>query len=167
MRRSVLLTVMVACLSGCYTFQPASVTELAPGVDVRARITGTFADSLAAILPGDSRILEGTFIEVTGSRVYIDVPTSSAYQGMRLQTLNQRIEIPSDEFVDLERKQLSRGRTGLALGAVATAAAALIISQLTGEAGGGTSPGTGGPVDAVVATPSVSLIVALSRLWQW
>ena len=149
-----------------HTFQPTSLAELTPGEDVRARITGAFADSLSAILPGDARVVEGTYVEATGSNVFIDVPVTSSYQGMRLQTLNQRVEIPEDAFTDLERKSLSKSRTGLALGAVVAASAAIIIAQLSGDTGGAALPGGGGPVDAVVVTPSVSLISALSWLWS-
>lgn len=157
---------LVACTSGCHTFQPTSLSELAPGEDVRARITGAFADSLSAILPGDARVVEGTFVEASGPAVFIDVPVTSSYQGMRLQTLNQRVEIPEDAFMDVERKRLSKSRTGFALGAVVAASAAIIIAQLSGDTGGGVPPGGGGPVDAVVATPSVSLVHALSWLWS-
>jgi len=157
---------LVACTAGCHTFQPTSLSELTPGEDVRARVTGAFADSLSAILPGDARVVEGTFVEASGPAVLIDVPVMSSYQGMRLQTLNQRVEIPEDAFVDVERKHLSKSRTGLALGAVVAASASIIIAQLSGDTGGGVPPGGGGPVDAVVTTPSVSLAAVLSWLWS-
>lgn len=166
MRRSILVLALVACASGCHTFQPASIAELAPGEAVRARISGAFADSLSTILPGDTRVVEGTYVEANGPTVYLDVPVTSSYQGMRLQTLNQRVEIPESAFTDLERKSLSKSRTGLALGAVVAASAAIIIAQLSGDTGGAALPGGGGPVDAVVATPSVSLIRALSWVWS-
>ena len=166
MRRSLLIAAVVLSASGCHTFQPVPVSELTPGEAVRARVTGAFSDSLSPILAGDARVIEGSYVESNGSTVYLDVPVSSAYQGMRLQTLNQRIEVPVAAFVEMERKQLSKERTGLAVGSAVVAAAALVISQLSGEAGGGVRPGGGGPVDAVVSAPSASLVSALSWLWS-
>ncbi len=164
MQKGTVLALLVATLSGCHTFQPASLEDLAPGVGVRARVSGAFADSLRSILPGEDRTLEGTYVEARGTVVYIDVPVMSEYQGMRLQTLSQRIEIPENAFVEIERKNLSKSRTGLAVGAVVAAGAALVIAQLSGDSGGGAPPGTGGPVDAVVSTPSTSLLGVLEWL---
>ena len=48
--------------------------------------------------------------------------------------------------------------------AVVAAGAALVIAQLSGDSGGGAPPGTGGPVDAVVSTPSTSLLGVLEWL---
>ena len=166
MRRSSLVVVLVLCASGCHTFQPTSIADLTPGEDVRARVTGAFADSLSTILSGDTRIVEGSYVESNGSTAYIDVPVSSGYQGMRLQTLNQRVEVPMDAFVELERKQLSKVRTGITLGAVVAIGAGIVIAELSGDTGGGVRPGEGGPVDAVVSTPSVSLVSVLSWLWS-
>lgn len=169
MRRGFLIVALAFGATGCHTFQPATIADLTPGEDVRARVTGAFADSLSAVLSGDARVLEGSYVESNGSTVYIDVPVSSAYQGMRLQTLNQRIEVPATAFVDVERRELSRARTGLAIGAVLAAAGAILITQLSGDTGGGSLPGGGGPVDAIVGTPttpSVSLVPVVSWLWS-
>lgn len=166
MRRSLLVIAATMCVAGCHTFQPTSVADLTPGEDIRARITGAFSDSLSTILGGDTRIVEGSYVESTRSSVYIDIPVASAYKGMRLQTLSQRVEIPTTAFLDLERKQRSRARTGLALGAAVATSIAIITSQLSGDTGGGVRPGGGGPVDAVVSTPSVSLGNLLSWVWS-
>lgn len=164
MQKGTFLALLVATLSGCHTFQPASLEDLAPGVGVRARVSGAFADSLRSILPGEDRVFEGTYVEARGSAIYIDVPVMSEYQGMRLQTLRQRIEIPENAFVEIEQKSLSRSRTGLAAGAVVVAGVALVIAQLSADSGGGVPPGTGGPVDAVVSSPSMSLLGVLEWL---
>ena len=166
MRRSLLVIAATVCVSGCHTFQPASVADLSPGEGMRARVTGAFSDSLSTILGVDTRLVEGTYVEGTGSSVYIDIPVASGFQGMRLQTLSQRVEIPTTAFLGVERKQLSKGRTGLALGAAVAASTAIILSQLGGDTGGEAIPGGGGPVDAVISSPSVSLISLLSWVWS-
>lgn len=157
MRRTILVILAGMTVSGCHTFQPTSIAELAPGQDIRVRISGAFSDSLSSILPGDLRSMEGAFVQSTATSVFLDVLVSSQYQGMRLQTLNQRVEIPTDELQGIEWKQLSRSRTGFAVGTVIAFAGAIVIGQLSGEKGGGSPPGTPGPVDYMVATPSLSL----------
>lgn len=160
------IIVFALSAAGCHTFQPTTVSDLTPGQDVRARVTGAFSDSLSTILGGDARVIEGAFVESRGPSVYIDVPVNAEYVGMSLQTLNQRVEIPNDAFIEVERKELSKGRTALALGAVAAVAGAIIVQQLSGDTGGGVRPGGGGPVDAVVTAPSISLSSALSWVWS-
>ena len=163
--RNLAAVLLLMCTAGCYTFQPVSVAELTTGEGIRAVVSGAFADSLSRILPGHRRIIEGSYVEADGSSVLLDVPVSAAYKGMRLQTLNQRIEIPVDAFMDIERRKLSRTRTGLAVGAIVTASTTVIVTQLAGDTGGGVRPGGDGPVDAMISVPFLSLIGVLKSLW--
>ena len=112
--------------------------------------------------------MEGAFVESTETSVFMDVPVTSEYEGMRLQTLSQRIEIPEGELLDIEWKQLSGSRTGIAVGTVVALASAIVIGQLSGDKGGGSPPGVPGPVDYMTATPSLSIdnvIVWIRGLW--
>jgi hypothetical protein len=168
MRRTILVILVGMIVSGCHTFQPTSIAELTPGQDIRVRVSGAFSDSLSSIVPGDSRSMEGAFVESTETSVFMDVPVTSEYEGMRLQTLSQRIEIPAGELLDIEWKQLSGSRTGIAVGTVVALASAIVIGQLSGDKGGGSPPGVPGPVDYMTATPSLSIgdVIAWIRgLW--
>jgi hypothetical protein len=165
MHRRFLIALFVLTASGCYTFQPTNVLELEPGQAVRARITGAFSDSLSTILMRDARTFEGDVVQSDGRSVLLDVPVSSGYRGMRLQTLNQRVEVPRDAFLEVSAKQLSKGRTFAALGAVGVIAGSLIYTQLNSDTGGADRPGGGGPVESVVPVPSFSLPIWLGRLW--
>ena len=53
----------------------------------------------------------------------MDVPVNSELRGIRTETLNQRVEIPRDAMVDVETKELSKGRT---YGLVAFVVASLV-----------------------------------------
>lgn len=156
MHRMLLPIALVILASGCHTFQPASVGDLTPGESVRVRVTGAFSDSLATMLPlEDPRAFEATIASGGPSSVFLDVPVQQQLVGMRFQTLNQRVEVPTSAFVEVETKRLDRGRTLAAAGVAAAVAATVIVVQLRKDSGGGGLPGgPGGPVDAIVSLDS-------------
>lgn len=162
MLRSLMTLVTALGLAGCYTFQPASPQELAPGQSVRVRITGAFSDSVGPLLMlDDARVLEGAVIERSASATLLEVPVSQGLQGMRFRTLNQRVEIPDAAFVDVETRQLSKGRTFIAAGGAVAIAAAIVVAQLNKDSGGGDIPGGGGPEESIVSMPGFSLTAVL------
>lgn len=153
MSRFLLPLLAVVAMSGCHTFQPVSVGELTPGTAVRARVTGAYSDTLEVLLQrDDAREIEGTVVSETGSSILLEVPVEQTLRGMRFSTLNQRVEIPTSAFVDVETKQLDRGRTLVVAGAAAAILGTIVVVQLSKESGGSQNPGGGGPVEAVVAT---------------
>lgn len=157
------LTALIAA-SGCHTFQPASVDVLAPGQTVRARVTGAFSDTLSTMLTrADAREFEGVVVESTGSSTFLDIPVEQGFEpGMRHQTLSQRVEIPDAAFVEIEIKELSRGRTLAAAGLAGAVIGAIVIHQLNKDTGGDNRPGTGGPQEAVISLgfPAIPLLGA-------
>lgn len=160
MNRFLLLLLAVVATSGCHTFQPVTVGELTPGTSVRARVTGAYADTLEALLQrDDAREIEGTVVSDAGSSVLLEVPVEQTLRGMRLSTLNQRVEIPTSAFVEVETKQLDRTRTFAVAGAAAAVLGTIVVVQLSKESGGSTNPGGGGPVEAVVSTDLVGSLL--------
>jgi hypothetical protein len=135
-------------LAGCHTFQPTSYDRIAPGQEVRARLSGVWADSLDSVLQKDSRTVEGTVVGKADGDLLLEVAVQNELRGMRFETLSQRVRVPRDGFLNLELKELDRGRTVGAAALVAAAVGALIVKQLTSETGGSGSPGTPGPTEA-------------------
>jgi hypothetical protein len=162
----VLVAVLAAAASGCYTFQPTSAEGIGPGQDVRVRVTGAFADSLGPLLMrDDARVIEGPIVAGDPTSVLMDVAVSSGLQGIRMETLNQRVEIPRNVMVDVETKELSKGRTYGLIAVAVAAGAAIAIAQLSGDSGGGNPPGGGGPVEAVIDAPSAPSGVSVPIGW--
>ena len=96
----------------------------------------------------------------------LQVPVNSSLQGMRLETINQRVEIPNSAFVDVEIKELSKPKTIGAMAALTGAATAIVIWQFGGDNGGGDLPGNGQPVESTIARPWFSVpLSALTRLF--
>ena len=149
MRRSLLTLLCVLATSACHTFRPVIVDDLAPGQIVRARITSAFADSLSPILMRDARDFEGVVVENNDSAILMDIPVEQTLTGLRFETLSQRVDIPDAAFVDLEIKELNRGRTFGVVAGIVVAAGAFVLSQFNKQSGGASSGGPGGPADAV------------------
>ena len=157
MSRSLLTILCVLATSACHTFRPVVVDELIPGQTVRARITGAFSDSLSPILLRDAREFEGIVVENAGSSILMEIPVNQTLAGLRFQTLSQRVEIPAAEFLDLEIKELDRGRTFLAVGLIAAAVGGFVLAQLNKRSGGGSSGGPGGPQDTILPAPVIGV----------
>jgi len=148
------LGLLVAASTGCYTFRPAEVSDVVPGQDIRMRVTGAFADSLGSMLQReDARVVEGTVVSDGPRSLMLDVTVSNELEGMRLESFSQRVEVPDAAFVEVEIKELSKPRTFGALAAVAGVAAAVVISQFSGESGGAQQPGPGRPVESTISIP--------------
>ena len=153
MHRSLLTILCVLATSACHTFRPVVIDELTAGQNIRARITGAFSDSLSPILLRDAREFEGIVVENSGSSLLMEIPVDQRLAGLRFETLSQRVEIPAAEFLDLEIKELDRGRTVLAIGFVVAAVGGFVLAQLNKRSGGGSSSGPGGPQDAIFPVP--------------
>jgi len=152
MHRLALSLVVIFAATGCHTFQPTAIDEVAPGQAIRARVTGAYSDTLSAVLQRtDAREVEGRVVERIGTSMLLEVPVSRSLEGMRFQTLNQRIEIPDGAIQVVETKELDRLRTFGAAGIGAAIVIAIVVNQLSGETGGGDIPGPGSPSDGVVS----------------
>jgi hypothetical protein len=158
--RSLAGMALVLVSAGCYTFQPVEPEAIGPGQEVRVRVTGAFADSLGPLLQKeDARVVEGDVVSGTERSFLLDVSVNSQLEGIRMETLKQRVEIPRDALLESETKELSKGRTYGLLAVAVAAAAAIVVTQLSGNTGGGELPGGGGPVESVVSPPGVSVPV--------
>lgn len=130
-----LVLLLAAGAAGCYTYSPVDIRELSTGDGIRARVSGARADSLETILPGDARLLEGTVTGIDGEAVVIEVPVNTDVRGIRVRTLNQRVDVPIADVVEAEIRQLNRGRTYGAIGVAALVVGYFVYDQLTDRTG--------------------------------
>jgi hypothetical protein len=131
--------------AACYRYTPASVDAVPPDTDVRARLSAAEADRLSEYMPAESRVLEGKVLERNGDSILLLVPVLSELRGNRVQTLHQRLEVSRSGIVDLELRQLDRGKTGLIMaGGVAAVAAVVVNSVILGASSDRDRPGNGG-----------------------
>lgn len=128
-----LLLAVVA--TGCHHYTPIHVEELRPGMDVRARVSLQEAERLEAYLPrGDRRMLEGEFLGRQGESFVLQVPAVSELRGVRVETLHQRVSVPLAELLEVEARELSRGRTFLLAGAGVAVGTAILVATF-GDSG--------------------------------
>lgn len=131
--------------TACYSYTPGSVDAVAPDTDVRARLSATEADKLSEYMPRDSRVLEGKVLERNGDSILMLVPVLSELRGNRVETLHQRLEVNRSGIVDLELRQLDRGKTWLIVGGGTAAVAAVVINSVVlGSSSDRGRPGDGG-----------------------
>jgi hypothetical protein len=144
-------------LAGCYTLSPVRTDrELAPG-RFRVHLSDSGAARVAGPLGGPVTVIDGRLTGSTADEIVLLVPSSGA-AGFGKETLYQELRLPKREIDGLERRQLDRKRTGLAVGGVAAVAGFLLYRSLSGESGGSPHGGPVGPTEA--RTPSF-------RLWLW
>lgn len=137
MRRYVLRAVGAllapAALAGCYTYSVIDVAGAKPGTEVRARVSMAAATQLGSSLGmGDGRVLSGAVVDNQQEGLTIKVPTVPAGTIGAQEGLFQQILISRTDLLELESKQLDRGKTRLVTGAVIVGAAAVTLAVIRG-----------------------------------
>ena len=138
-------------LAGCYTYAPVQPNSLQPGMGVRARISATAAEQVAPLLGvSDARVLTGKLIDNASGTMIVEVPTMvPARAGASAQSLYQRISIAPGQLVELESRQLDRGKTAIVVGAAAIIVGSGAYAAMKGGPGLDRPPG-GSSTDARV-----------------
>ncbi|MDB4892720.1 MAG: hypothetical protein JWL61_4575 [Gemmatimonadetes bacterium] len=147
---SIALSSLLAVASGCYRYLEVPATELQPGMDLRAQVSGVGVERLRRGGEAQSRVLheftlEGVVLETRPDSVLFSVP-SSFYEGdFRARVLTQEVVLARSELVRMETRRLDRARTAfVAIGVGAAAIYTIIAVTRDGGASGGI-PVHGGP----------------------
>src|SRR5690242_20901949 len=116
---------------------------------VRARISAAAAEQVAPLLGvSDARILTGKLVDNASGTMIVEVPTMvPARAGALAQSLSQRISITPGQLVELESRQLDRGKTAIVVGAVVVIGGSAAIAAFKGGPGLDRPPG-GSSTDA-------------------
>jgi hypothetical protein len=112
---------------------------------VRAHLSPSQAAELADYLPSQAdRMIEGTVVENGRDELMLLVPVTTAnIRGVR-EKLNQRLGIPFDGIVEIEQKELERGKTAMvSVGGVILTG--LFLFETLGPGFGGGNTGSEGP----------------------
>lgn len=136
------LPLQLVVLGGCYRYAPVAPDGIRAGEGVRARISANHAERIAPLLGrSDARLLVGRYLTTTADTLLVEVPTVVA---AGTPTLHQRIAIPRDALLELERRTLDRKRTALAAGAAVAFAGSILVKNFIIDPGrerGPTEPG--------------------------
>jgi hypothetical protein len=131
--RTVVRNVVVVCgaalvNTGCYTYSTIDPAGATPGMEVRARVTAPLAAQLASTLAmGESRVVEGQVVDTQSG---LTLKVASVLPGAigAPEGLFQQVQITRSDLLELESKQLDRGKTRLAVGVSAAAAIAIGVA---------------------------------------
>lgn len=147
------LVLVVPLLQGCYVYRSADVSEAPMGARVRARLAPAEAARLEAFTVEGTRALDGRVEEVVGDSVMMAVTVHSELQGNRIRNLEQRVQVERSSIIDLELRQLDRGRTAflVGIGGAVVISAALLKARNTGTV----NPGPQLPPDDAVWIPLI------------
>jgi hypothetical protein len=138
-------------LAGCYSYQPIDVADIRPEMDIRARVSGPQADALADALLSDDRTIEGTVIDNGTDELLLEVTAAAVERRGRLETLNQRVRLPTSEIQVVDEKRSDQTKTTLlVLGGVGVAAAAVVLAITSGSSNSTSTGGPGGPQDILI-----------------
>ena len=139
------LLFMFPVLASCYTYATTEPAALRAGTSVRARVSSTAADRLAALLgTTDARLITGTLIDNGPDTIIVEVPTvTRAEVGSSVQTLHQRVSISRGELLEIETRKLDRLRTGAIAGSAAVIVGAVVIKAIRRDPGTERPPGNG------------------------
>ena len=125
----------IAALTGCYSYTPGALGDVSNGDQVRALLTATQFDELEEHLVGGDREIEGEVIEATPQSILLEVPVVSTVQGIRVQSLNQRFNIPAAGVADLQIREINKPRTYGAIGIAALVLGVVVYDQFFAQTG--------------------------------
>ena len=144
MRALSLFPLLLFLTAGCYTYSEVPVQNAAPGASVRARVSGTEADRLEAVLGRDGRVLEGSVVENNGEELLLAVRSATTAAGTSTDRLYQRLTIPGSEIVELEARRIDPWRTaGVVAVGVGLAAYVAVVALQEGDSEPGQNKGGG------------------------
>ena len=147
---AVVLASVLAFASGCYRYLDVPVSQLQPGMELRAQVSGVGVERLRSGGEAQSRVLKdftlnATVLRAEGDSVLFSVPTSFYEGDFRANLLTQEVVLSRSELVRAETRRLDRRRTAfVAVGAGAAAIYAILAVNSGGGASGGI-PVHGGP----------------------
>lgn len=146
-RRRILSSTSVLLLftMGCYTYVPASAGGGLPPVGEQVQVDVSENEAtrlnLAEVLPQSPTSLQGELVSNGVDVIEILVPVvDPAASGVYSQEIHQRIEVRRDGIVRVTRRELSRMRTGLAVGSGTVLFLSVFLSGLSGIVGSGSGP---------------------------
>jgi len=141
--KGLLLLGALLASSGCYTYLPTPLEDIAPGTPVRIRMTAAESGRLVEQRLTDDPLLSGTLVEQGDGEVLVDtsVGHNDAQRGMH--SVVQRVSVPTRDVLVIEQRKLDRGRTGALIGIGVVAGGVILALQSGGGVGGSDTSGGG------------------------
>jgi hypothetical protein len=107
------LLVVSSVSTGCYSYVPISMANVAPQEDVRLRVTEDAAARLAKDVGVFSTEIDGQFARESADSVSVGVSVDRAYRGTTIGTTTQVLFLGRSEVLEVRKREFSRSRTVL------------------------------------------------------
>jgi hypothetical protein len=142
--RPIVIVVGTLLASGCHVYTPATLETIHPGEGVRVRLSAEATDRLEAVRFTDDRLMVGTLVQESPAALLFETAVSrnpDPTRGGRL--LTQRIDLTPGDILEVERRSVSRARTGALIAGVGAGIGVVVagILQGGGRGDGGEPPG--------------------------
>jgi hypothetical protein len=135
---------LLISLGGCFRYLPAQLETAPRDRDVRVHLSRVALARVPEEFPTGGTFLTGRIVGLEADSVVLRVPVTRA-AGYGMAELRQDVHLPRGEIIEVERREMSPARTGLAIAGAAGAAVALVILII--DASGSTDADPGEPPD--------------------
>ena len=137
--RRIVAAVMLVVTTGCYSYVPTDFDAVPVGEGVRVFLSREGVTRLRELgadqIPGaaaEQPIVEGTLVRRTASDFSVLIPVTARQVGFLQNPLGQQVTLPVADAVQVQRRQVSQVKTGLALAGSTAAIAVVIVSIIRG-----------------------------------
>lgn len=138
--RTGLALLLLASLGGCYSYQAVLGDDLSPGDPVRLRLASEPAQRLSDRVGSAVRSVEGPLIRISPDSLRVGVEWGAYYAGTMFAGRQDTLQFHRSEVLEVDRREFSRARTGVVIGALTAAIVVLFKSIDLGGQGGGDDP---------------------------
>jgi len=142
-RRSYPILLVPFLLTGCFALAPLEGTSPVPGDQVRLTLSPDAAERLSERTGRPVRSVDGRVLAGASEVLTLEVRWSALHAGAGPEARRDTLALEPSEIESVQRRELSRARTGLAVGGVVAILAALARTISTDARG--TPPGGDGP----------------------
>ncbi|HEX7051775.1 MAG TPA: hypothetical protein VF188_16335 [Longimicrobiales bacterium] len=123
------IAIAAAAGPACYSYHPAELAHVQPGEQVRVVLEDAGYRRIAPAAAADAEPrLEGRFQGATADSLALSIWIGQAYRGTPFQTAHQTVQLPRDEVIRIERREISTLRTALTAAGVVGVLAYLIAN---------------------------------------
>jgi hypothetical protein len=138
-KKRVLAALTLLVTTGCYSYVPAEFETVPIGQGVRVFLSRDGVTRLRELggdqIPGassDQPVVQGTLVRRSAADFSILIPVTSRQVGFLQNELGQQVTLPVADAVQVQRREVSQVKTGLALAGSTAAIAFVIVSIIKG-----------------------------------
>jgi hypothetical protein len=141
---------LAVSVTGCYSYIPSEPAAVPPGERVRVYVTREALAGLGEIpVQSGGPVLNGTLVRAEPANLVVRLPVATRQTGFNIEVLGQDVFIPSDQVLQLERREMNGPMTALLTVGGTAAIAGLVVMIISGARGGEQRPPGDGGVELV------------------